>query len=124
MKEHVRLNGTLDAPRVPNIERMSIAEIAGAFRDGLRPSMESLIDQFSDRSLATQFEEKSRRHAESLASEAWKSLFPGKQIFRRFCALLGAEQDRIRRAYLDIAIAERPQVFQEVGDILLAFRDQ
>ncbi|KKL45360.1 hypothetical protein LCGC14_2356480 [marine sediment metagenome] len=55
---------------------------------------------------------------EMLKNEEWRIHFQGKLIFSKLCAnVLKTDQLRIRQAYVDIALAEKPDIFKDLNQI-------
>ena len=58
---------------------------------------------------------------DSLGDGTWVRRFPGKQIFNIFAARTSLGAPRLKRAYLRMALSERPDVFDEVNEIFASF---
>jgi hypothetical protein len=55
---------------------------------------------------------------EQLERGTWLTKFHGKQIFARVCGdILGADSLRVRHAYIDIALREKPDSVSEIRDL-------
>ncbi|HKZ46635.1 MAG TPA: hypothetical protein VJ202_04550, partial [Thermodesulfobacteriota bacterium] len=58
------------------------------------------------------------RLKEKLLNGGWLNDFQGKYIFSRICGeILKADQIRVRHAYVDIALAEKPSVLAEITEM-------
>jgi predicted ATPase len=59
--------------------------------------------------------------SDSLQDRRWITLFPGKQVFDIFAAKTKLGAARLKRAYVRLALSERPDTFEDIIQILLSF---
>ena len=118
MKDHLRVNHFLRAPSVRDVVSRTPEEIHDQIVDAVASSRSELIDSISDDAIRKWLESERLRLEEKLANGTWVREFQGKYIFARVCReTLKADPLRIRQAYVDIALDERPETFQEVSSM-------
>ena len=62
--------------------------------------------------------------AGSLKDGSWKTVLPGKAILARFVGRFwGDDVTRVRQAYVDTALAEKPSALSDIQEILEHFRE-
>ena len=67
-------------------------------------------------------EEKGRLET-ALTNGTWKDIFPGKYIFNILCGeVLKTDANKIRQAYIDLALNMDPNLLQDIIDIFDAFK--
>ena len=121
LKEFVSISGVLAAPRIPYTHEKSQPEVEAEFISSTNESLTHLNEICSESMLSQKFTSETTRCEESLSNNTWKVVFPGKVIFSQYCGLLGQDANRVRQAYLDIALSEKPQVFGEIQKIFEDF---
>jgi len=123
IKEHVRINGCLAAPQVRAVESKDWSEIRREITGQVANSHLKCGKAFSKDALSEQFLKEQAALETSLENGTWKTLFPGKIIFSRFCGqILKQDDDRVRQAYVDLALKERRDVLQDIFDIFAHFK--
>ena len=76
----------------------------------------TLMNEISDVSIQTLVRDEESRLKEKLLNGGWLNDFQGKYIFSRICgSILKAEQIRVRQAYVDIALAEKPAILADIS---------
>ena len=117
-KDYLRVNHFLRSPSVRNLGSKTPAQIRDQIVTAVAASRGDLIDSISDDAIRKWVESEQSRLQEKLANGGWVREFQGKYIFSRLCGeILKADQLQIRQAYVDIALKERPEVFQEVSSM-------
>ena len=118
MKDHLRVNHFLRSPSVRDVGSRTPEEIDDQIVDAVASNRSELIDSISDDAIRKWLESERLRLQEKLANGAWMREFQGKYIFSRLCReTLKADPLRIRQVYVDIALDERPEAFQEVSSM-------
>jgi hypothetical protein len=117
-KEYLAMNHTFEIPTVRDVERMSLENLKNSIADGVSES----VIRFSaglDRPLLEAWLQAERTRLEAAVnSGAWKDEFHGKIIFSKFCSEVFKEKPiRIRKAYVDIALRDKPSVFSDIIEI-------
>ena len=122
VRENIRVLGTLPQPSARNIEKMSpdlLAQIVSEQVEKALGEMSQSLDTSKIHKIVI------KEHAKleaALLSKEWPKLLPGKLIFSRFCGeFFAVEQERVREAYADIAMREKPEVFEDIAVILKGF---
>ena len=123
MKQHVTLNGTIDSPRVANANEKSADDIELEFLSLVDESVSEVNTVCGSDNLKKKFSRERTRLQKSLEKNTWKVLFPGKLIFNIYCGILEVSPNQVRQAYLDIAIKKKPNIFNEINNILIGFRE-
>jgi hypothetical protein len=121
-KEHLGINYFFKIPTVRSVESKDAKTIKGEIIDGIKASLNSLNTELDEKVFSQWLDEEEKRLFELLKTDTWRNEFQGKIIFSKICSnILKAEAVRVRHAYVDIALAEKPTVFGDVIDILKSF---
>ena len=116
VKDYLRVNHFLRSPSVRDIGSKTPEQIRDQIVDAVVASKGQLIGSLSDDAIRKWIESEQSRLQEKLVNGNWVREFQGKYIFSRLCGdTLKADQLRIREAYVDIALKERPEAFQELS---------
>ena len=117
-KDYLRVNHFLRSPSVRDLGSKTPEQILDQIVTAVAASRGELIDSISDDAIREWIVSEQSRLQEKLANGGWVREFQGKHIFSRLCGeILKADQLQIRQAYVDIALNERPEVFQEVSSM-------
>ena len=117
-KDYLRVNHFLRSPSVRDLGSKTPEQIRDQIVTAVAASRGELIDNISDDAIREWIESEQSRLQEKLTNGGWVREFQGKYIFSRLCGeILKADQLQIRQAYVDIALNERPEVFQEVSSL-------
>lgn len=124
MKEFLRVNRSFEIPKVKDTQIKSHEQVEDEFLAGTFVALQNQFQKLQETQLREIFGHEKARLQSSLGSGLWRWVFPGKLIFERFCGQEGFVTDstRVRQAYVEIALDEKPQVFQEIADIFARFR--
>ena len=124
VQESVYLTGSVDIPKVNNSDALSLEELSTRIAKQLAVNAAATARRF-DEAAAEQLVEKRRKVLEaSLRDGSWKKVLPGKAILARFVGTFwGEDLLRVRQAYIDVALAERPNTFRDMREILEHFRE-
>lgn len=121
-KEYLSLNHFFKVPTVRAVETKSFNEIKTELINGVKGSLNSLTTGLDENVFSRWLDDEEHRLKELLKTEKWKNEFQGKIIFSKLCSdLLKVDHVRVRQAYVDIALADKPTVFDDVIAILKTF---
>lgn len=123
VKERVRLYGALSIPAVRDPSTLSIDALITAIVTQLESSIRTLDGAFADAELRKLVRQEHARLTHSLKDGTWMSVLPGKQILARFCGnFWSVEVTRVREAYADIGMREKPEVFADIAALFNHFK--
>ena len=116
------MNNLFNIPTVKALDTKSMNDIKKEIIQGITDSAKEFTDQLDKKALKKWLDDEESRLNKSLETDDWKSEFQGKVIFRRFCMeVLNEDPIRVRQAYVDIALIEKPQVFNDIISIIQSF---
>jgi ABC-type cobalamin/Fe3+-siderophores transport system ATPase subunit len=119
VKDYLMLNHFFKAPTVKSLETKGIEQIKTEIVASSRENRELLFTAISDEAIEEWVTAEEIRLQGKLADGGWICDFQGKYIFSRLCSdVLKADQLRIRHAYVDTAIQEKPGVFSDISEII------
>ena len=122
LKEFVQLSGAIEAPRVKNPSETDIDALVSSVGTQLTAAVDRLTRVFSESEIRKFVDEKRIRLSAALKNGSWRKEFPGKAVLARFAGgYWGEELGRVRQAYVDIALDEKPEALQEIRDIFCHF---
>jgi len=122
-KEFLRMNHSFAIPTVKSLDKKNIDEIHKEILLGTRNSITSLDASLSEGFLSDWLSKEQKKLEELLSSDEWKSKLHGKQIFSKLCTdVLNENPIRIRQAYVDIALKDRREVFDDLIEIFSSFQ--
>lgn len=122
LKQFVTLNGTVDAPRIRDLQKKESSEIVAQFSDMIDASISEVCSLCNKQALAEQYEKYRNELKLSLTDGTWKSLFPGKYVLSVFCSKAATSVTQLRQAYVDRALTEKPSVFEDIAGIFQHFK--
>ncbi|MCH8904208.1 MAG: ATP-binding protein [Bacteroidetes bacterium] len=122
IKQLVTLNGTIEIPRVSNVQKKTIQSVKKEFTSVVNKSLNEVKKTFSKAALEQKFNQEYKRSEESLNNGTWKITFPGKLIFSIYCGKIEISQNRVREAYLDIALKNNPKIFADIQKTFEKFK--
>jgi predicted ATPase len=121
-KEYLSLNYHFDVPTVKSIDIKDIESIKKEIVQNTTTELTRLSTGLSQAKLSEWINVEQGRLEAALSDDTWRRIFQGKDIFSKFCGTIFSEDKlRIRQAYLDIALAEKPDVFEDIKEIFLSF---
>lgn len=121
-KEYLTLNHFFKVPTVKSVETKSIADVKTEIVNGVKLNLTALSTGLNEVTFTTWLDNEEQRLKSLLTTDEWKKEFQGKIIFSKLCSdILKVDPLRARQAYVDIALAEKQQVFDEVITILKTF---
>lgn len=121
IKDYLSLNHFLKAPVVKSLDEKSIDQVKTELVASVRTNRESLFVAISDDLVKQWVDAEEARLRAKLADGGWINDFQGKYIFSRLCGdVLKADQLRVRHAYLDTALQEKPEALSDISEIIKA----
>ena len=121
-KEYIANNHNYNIPTVKALETKSSNDIISEFTNEAQIALTPLVSGLSEQSLRSWMESEKTRLEASLEDASWKDEFRGKNLFSTFCSsVFGENELKVRQAYIDIALAEKPDVFVEIKAIFESF---
>lgn len=121
-KEFLALNHFFKVPTVKGVETKQISAIKTEIINGVKNSLGELSAGLNEFVFSSWLDSEEKRLLELLKSDDWKREFQGKIIFNKLCSdLLKTDSVRVRQAYVDIALLEKPEVFKDIAEIFESF---
>ncbi|NMC35449.1 AAA family ATPase [Candidatus Beckwithbacteria bacterium] len=122
IKDYLVLNHNLDIPTVRNIDKKSSEEIKIEMISGVKQSLSKINIDLSEVKLDQWITTEKLKLERSLQADEWIIDFRGKEIFSVFCSnVFHDDVLKIRQAYVDIALQEKPNIFKDIIDIYQSF---
>ena len=121
VKEYARLNGYIMAPSVRDIERKSSIDLQSELQGHFTEQLQRVSQDFASDQIENLFNKTMTKLEADLKNGKWKLTYPGKLIFRRFCGKLKCQEERVREAYIDIALEKRPGPLEDIIKIFEQF---
>jgi predicted ATPase len=122
VRESIRVLSALPSPVVRNVEQMSRDQLAEAISEQVARGLGEVAQGLAAEEIRKLVLKEHAKVGSSLSSDEWLKVLPGKLIFARFCGeVFSVEKERVREAYADIAMREKPEVFADVAAILRGF---
>lgn len=120
-KDYLTFNHFLRSPTVKSVNDKDLDSIKEELIVAVSASVNELSSSLTPQLVERFVEKEELRLRAKLANGNWATEFQGKYIFVRLCAdVLKEDQLRIRHAYVDVALADKPEVLQELMEL---FRD-
>lgn len=121
-KEYLGLNHYFKIPTVKSVETKNITNIKTEIINGVKNSLNILSSGLDETIFATWLDKEELRLNELLETDDWKNEFQGKIIFTKLCAdVLKDDPLRIRQAYVDVALLDKPIIFEDITNIFKEF---
>jgi predicted ATPase len=122
-KDYLALNHFFKIPTVKAIDTKSIADIKSEIATGVKASLGLLSTGLDETVFNAWLDKEELRLKDLLKTDDWKNQFQGKIIFSKLCSgLLKEDPLRVRQAYVDIALSDKPTLFDDVINILKEFK--
>lgn len=122
-KEYLGLNRNFGIPTVLKVETKDMESIKAEMVSGVTTALTALSNDLSEANLKQWMDDEQTRIEAALSNDNWKNEFQGKNIFSIFCGTIFLEDKlKIRHAYIDIALEEKPAVFGDIKEIFDSFR--
>jgi hypothetical protein len=118
VKDYLSLNHFLRSPTVKSLETKALDQVKEEIVTSITSNRDALVKEISNETIQAWVNTEESRLKEKLLNGGWINDFQGKYIFARICGgILKADQVRVRQAYVDVAIAERPAVLSEIAEM-------
>lgn len=116
--DYLSLNHFFRPPTIKSLETKTLNQVKTEIATSIKLNRDSLMEEISDKAIQSWVSAEESRLKEKLLNGGWINDFQGKYIFSRICGgILKEDQIRVRHAYVDIALGERPDVFSEVAEM-------
>jgi predicted ATPase len=114
-KDYLSVNHFWHSPTVKSLETKNIEQIKTELVSSVVENVDMLSTALSKETFRQWIDSEEARLREKISSGAWLNDFQGKYIFSRLCGTVFKEDMlRVRHAYVDIALAEKPEVLAEI----------
>ncbi len=121
-KEYLALNHFFKVPTVKSLATKTESEVKNELVTGVQNALQELSSNLAENIIIEWLNAEEFRLRNALQTEDWKSEFHGKVIFARLCGeVLGQDPIRVRQAYVDIALKDKPKVFEDILEIFQKF---
>jgi hypothetical protein len=121
-KEYLALNHFFNIPTVKALDKKTIADIKTELVDGVKNSLTTLAQGLDEVNFKAWLDKEELRLQTLLKTDDWKNEFQGKFIFVTLCgSVLKEDPLRVRQAYVDIALAEKESLFDDIINLLKEF---
>jgi len=122
IKDFLSAKSSVDIPNPKRIQTKTTQELRTEFSKSYGRAIDAMKDEFeSAGGWEAEFAGMEKEITQSLTDGSWTAKFPGKIIFNRMCSRIGTDPDRVRQAYIQIALTEKPETFEDIKDILSHF---
>lgn len=118
IKEHLMMSHFLKAPAIKSLERKQLPDIKAELTQAVISNVAELSSVLNDSYVQTWIDNEEHRLHACLSDGSWIKEFQGKYIFNKLCAdVLHEDKIRLRHAYIDVAMAEKPETIRDIMDI-------
>lgn len=124
VKDYVTFNGALPGPSIKAPGVRTLDQLEQDILSQIQSGIAALQETFSAAKIGNYIKRERIRLESSLASDQWKIVFPGKYVLARFCGKFwGMGLDKVRQAYVDLALERKPEALEDLVDIMKYFRE-
>lgn len=121
-KEYLSLNHSFEIPTVRSVQNKDLESIKSEIITSTTASINKLASDLSGTSIKQWMDAEQTRLETALLNNDWLNEFQGKDIFSILCGTIFNEDKlKIRQAYIDIALEEKPDVFNDIKEIFDSF---
>ncbi len=121
-KEYLKLNYNFEVPTVKSLNTKDLESIKKEMQESINESVNKLSNELLKNSMKERMDIEEKNLEEKLKTDEWKDSFQGKKIFSVFCShVFKTDHLRVRQAYIDIWLEEKPEVFNDIKEIFEAF---
>ncbi len=114
-KDYLSVNHFLRSPTVKSLETKGIEQIKTELVSSVVENVDALSNALSKETFRQWVNSEEAQLKGKISSGAWLNDFQGKYIFNRLCGtILKEDMLRVRHAYVDIALEEKPEVLAEI----------
>ena len=123
IKEHLNLNHYFKPPKVRKVETKASHEVKQELIDGVKKNLNELSIELEEGKVSSWVNSEEVKLRKMLKTNDWKSNFQGKLIFSKVCSdVLKEDALRIKQAYVDIALTQKPEVLKDLISIFEAIK--
>ncbi|NQT63987.1 MAG: AAA family ATPase [Candidatus Marinimicrobia bacterium] len=114
-KEYLNQNYNLKAPKVRSVDAKTMDEVKDELNLDIQNNLTDLASRMKPENIKTWLDEEETRLREMLENGEWRNYFQGKILFAKICSdVLKDDQLRIRQAYVDLALEDKPEIFDDL----------
>lgn len=120
IKETISLNHFLRSPSISGVNMEDLEDVKSRLNTAIGENLGQLSAQLERDKVRDWIENEAAALKEQLENGSWLTTFHGKQIFSRVCAdVLKDDRFKIRHAYVDLAMQNKPQALDEVRNLFV-----
>lgn len=117
-KEYLEVNYFIPVPKVRDIVEKSAEIVRSEIVQSIAHGRDDLLSSLSNEALHAWLEKEESRLREMIKDGSWIIEFQGKYLFNLVCGnVLKSDPIKIREAYVDFALSECPELFDEVSEL-------
>ncbi len=117
-KEYLGQNHHFNPPKVQEVEAKTTAEVKQELIRAVAENLNKLSVELEERTISAWLDSEEEKLRKMLETDEWKLSFQGKLIFSKVCSgVLKGHALRIKQAYVDIALSQKPEVLNDLIDI-------
>ena len=121
IKRHLGLHHNLKIA-IGKWENESFEYMRKKIVDSVTASVRNLSQDYSATNLERQIQQENTTLQAALKNGDWLKIFHGKKIFQQICGdVLKERNERVRRVYVEIALKDKPAVFEDINEIFRSF---
>ncbi len=121
IKDFLKIKLNIPIPKPKAIQGKTTQQLSDDFVKGITQSIGHLNTELTKEKLDKEFKSIENKLKECMKTNEWKNVFPGKILFRKICTSLGADKDKVRQAYIQIALEDNSDVFKDIKEIFNQF---
>lgn len=107
-----------------NVHEMNKPQLLEAARDKAIAEKARFDQALASEHVLAQFDSAYAEVEAKLESgDAWKIDIPAKQILAQFCSEANIQAGRLKNLYIELALQQKPEVFQDIFDVLGSFSE-
>jgi len=117
-KEYLIINHFLKAPSIKSLEKLSFDQIKSAIVAEIATNTEQLASGLTTPLVEKWLNKEEASLNAKLKNGQWINDYQGKYIFGKVCTdILKEDQIKVRHAYVDIALTDKPEAIKDIIDI-------
>lgn len=121
-KEHLAINHFFKIPTVKDVDSKTADQIKNEIVAGINLSLGELSTGLNEAEFRKWLTKEEIKLKGLIKNGNWLTEFQGKIIFSKICSdILKEDPLRIRQAYVDIALKDKPQLLDDITNILNGF---
>lgn len=121
-RDYLAINYCIDIGTVSNLDGKAINDVQSEILAGFQASLQRLSQDYSPDQLESWIDGEKMRLQAEFRNGNWISSFHGKTIFGKLCGnVLKENSYKVRQAYVEIAMEQKPEVFEDIKIIFKSF---